>query len=390
MTGWSIALTQLALSAAPAFALLPFAAPPLAAQRVPPPPDAIAALSGGDPMRALSLARASGDGCAVNPATPDACADIWLLIVEAAMAADQPAEAELAARRLLAVIPADRQEASGAQLLLGMLLQARGRHAEAEPLLRAALNIALRIEGPNGAGVGMITGRLGISLIAFRREVEAEAMLRRAVAILSARSDVPPELLVGVMIEHGMALGMLDRHTEAEAVLRRALVLAGGGGDAAKTLPSAMMALGMGLMGQERYREAEPALRQAVALHERHYGKLHFETAKALLAYGMLLRDVGRHADAEVMLRRAIIPHALSGDWSTMEAVTTAVALGELVAYRNPQEARLFFSRAALGARLRVASYRDHGIAAQAELSNFSMIFFGQVQLAWRAAQERK
>ena len=105
----------------------------------------------------------------------------------------------------------------------------------------------------------------------------------------------------------------------------------------------------------------------AVALHERQFGKLHFETAKALLAYGTLLRDMGRIADAEMTLRRAIIPHAISGDWSTIEAVTTAITLGELVAYRNPLEARLFFSRAALGARLRVGSYRDHGTEARYE-----------------------
>ena len=382
---WSVALILSAQAAAPAFA-----ASPQTPQRLPPPPDAIAALTAGDPARALELAEVAGDACARQEASPASCFDIWQFIIQAAMAANRPSDAEAAARRLLAATPPDREEAAGAQLLLAMLLQGRGRHGEAEPLLRAALATALRVEGPDGAMVGMITGRLGVVLIAFQREAEAEAMLRRAVAILSARSEVPPELLIGIMIEHGMALGMLDRHAEAETVLRRALALTGGGGDAGKTLPSALMALGMGLMEQERYDQAEPALRQAVALHERQYGKQHFETAKALLAYGVLLRDVGRIAEAEMTLRRAIIPHALSGDWSTVEAVTTAIALGELIAYRNPAEARLLFSRAALGVRRRVASYRDHGAEAQAELANFSLIFFGQVQLAWRVAHERK
>ncbi len=385
LTFWSAALALSALAAMPALA-----ASSQIAQRLPPPPDAVAALMAGDPARALELARAAGDACGKQVAAPAACFEIWQFIVQAAMAANRPSDAEAAARRLLAATPPDREEAAGAQLLLAMLLQGRGRHGEAEPLLRAALTTALRIEGPDGAMAGMVSGRLGVTMVAFRREAEAEAMLRRAVAILSAHREFPPELLVGVMIEHGMVLGMLDRHAEAEAVLRRALALTGAGGDAAKTLPSALMALGMGLMGQERYDQAEPALRQAVALHERQFGKLHFETAKALLAYGMLLRDMGRIADAEMTLRRAIIPHAISGDWSTIEAVTTAITLGELVAYRNPLEARLFFSRAALGARLRVGSYRDHGTEARAELANFSLIFLGQVQLAWRVAHERK
>lgn len=385
LTFWSAALVLSALATMHALA-----ASAHAAQRLPPPPDAVAALTAGDPVRALELARAAGDACARQAASPASCFDIWQFIIQAAMAANRPSDAEAAARRLLAATPPDREEAAGAQLLLAMLLQGRGRHGEAEPLLRAALTTALRIEGPDGAMVGMVTGRLGVALVAFQREAEAEAMLRRAVAILSAKSEVPPELLVGVMIEHGMVLGMLDRHAEAEAILRRALALTGSGGESGKALPSALMGLGMGLTSQERYAEAEPILRQAVALHERQFGKLHFETAKALLAYGMLLRDVGRLADAEVTLRRAIIPHATSGDWTTIEAVTTAIALGELIAYRNPGEARLFFSRAALGARRRIVSYRDHGAEAQAELANFSLIFLGQVQLAWRVAHERK
>lgn len=358
------------------------------AERVSPPADATAAMDAGDPVRALALTRTAGDACGIRSAAADACTDLWLFIIQAALAADRPAEAETAARRLLAVVPADSEEAAGAQLLLAMVLQSRGRHVEAEPLLRAALNTALRVEGADGIGVGMIAGRLGVVLIAFQRVAEAEAMLRRAVAILSAKSDAPPELLVSVMIDHGLALGMLDRHPEAEVVLQRALVLSGAG-DTGKTLPAALMASGLGLAAQQRYGEAEPALRRAVALYERQYGKLHFETAKALLAYGTLLRHLGRAAEAEVMLRRAIIPHALSGDWSTMEAVTTAIALGELVAARNPLEARLFLARAGLGARLRIGQYRDHGAAAQAERASFAQVFVGQVQLAWRLAHER-
>jgi tetratricopeptide (TPR) repeat protein len=206
------------------------------------------------------------------------------------------------------------------------------------------------------------------------------------VAILSAVSDAPPEMLAGVLVEYGLVLTMLDRGAEAEPVLRRALALSdGGAADGSPMLAVAVMSLGMGMMGRGRPAEAEAMLRRAVALTERHFGPSHFETRKALLALGMTLRELGRLAEAEQVLRRAVYAHAQTGIWDNVEAITTAMAVGDVVERRDPAAARIFYARAALGVRRRLETYRDYGAAAQAELAMFAPVFHSQVRTAWAA-----
>ncbi|MBX3594696.1 tetratricopeptide repeat protein [Sphingomonas sp.] len=355
-----------------------------AAERAPIPADASAALEGGDAAGALALAQAAAERCTASARERDACFDIWEFVAQAGLAADRADVAEIGARRAIALVAPDSEDGIGAAVVLASVLQARGRYADAEPLLRAALATAIGVEGAGGAGAAIISARLAAGLIATGNWDEAERLARRAVAVLSAMPQVPPELLAGVLVQHGLALAMLDRHAEAEPVLRRALTMtdsAGLGGT--KELANATLALGIGLMGQARYADAAAMLARAVDLCERQFGKTHFETRKALVALGLAQQQLGATAEAERTLRRAVALHAVTGIWDNVEAITAAAAAGDLIAEHDPRGARIYFARATLGIRQRIDGARDYGPAAQAELRMFGPIFQRQVRVAW-------
>ena len=65
-----------------------------------------------------------------------------------------------------------------------MLLQATGRHAEAEPLYRRSLAIYERSYGPHHPDVAADLNNLAVLLRATGRHAEAEPLYRRGLAIL--------------------------------------------------------------------------------------------------------------------------------------------------------------------------------------------------------------
>jgi tetratricopeptide (TPR) repeat protein len=187
-----------------------------------------------------------------------------------------------------------------------------------------------------------------------------------------------------VLLDHGLVLAHLGRHREAEAPLRRGVALVDTGAvDAGPVLPGALLALGTALRARGQAAEAEPVLRRALALQEAQFGRDHYATRVALVAVGAALRELGREGEAEPLLRRAVYAHAATGIWDNFPAISAATAMGQLTRRRSPGEARVFYARAALGAQRRIAQYRDHGPAAQAELRSFAPIFVGQVEAAW-------
>lgn len=137
--------------------------------------------------------------------------------------------------------------------------------ADAESLLRRALELYERHFGASHERVGIACNNLAEALRGLGRPVEAEQFHRRALEILDADS-------------------MRDSPEVGQILNNRALSLAECG----------------------RYREAEPLYRRALAIAESVYGSDHLEVARALSNLGLVLCETSRSDEAEAPLLRAI------------------------------------------------------------------------------------
>jgi len=104
-----------------------------------------------------------------------------------------------------------------------MLLQATNRLAEAEPLMRRALEIDEASFGPEHPEVAADLSNLAMLLQATNRLAEAEPLMRRALAIVQA-SFGPHHPNVAIRLSNlALLLQDTNRLAEAEPLMRRAV-----------------------------------------------------------------------------------------------------------------------------------------------------------------------
>ncbi|OON65487.1 tetratricopeptide repeat protein [Hymenobacter sp. CRA2] len=190
---------------------------------------------------------------------------------------------------------------------LGLLLRDTNRLAEAEPLLRRALAIAEASYGPDHPAVAIRLNNLGLLCRDTNRLAEAEPLMRRALAIDEA-SYGPDHPAVATSLNNlAMLLQETNRLAEAEQLIRRALAIdeASYGPDH-PAVATVLINLAMLLQETERLAEAEPLIRRALAIDEASYGPDHPEVAVDLSNLALLLKDTNRLAEAEPLLRRAL------------------------------------------------------------------------------------
>jgi tetratricopeptide (TPR) repeat protein len=233
-------------------------------------------------------------------------------------------------------------------VLKGIAHYLAGEHAEAESILRSALEDAEAPEAgsdriPKRAEEALVKsaqylghilcdqGRYQEAVTAFRKGLEfrendptlqfwlglalsksaewsrAEPLLRRA---LQSREDSygPEHLMVAVPLS-GLAqvLQATNRLGEAEPLMRRALRIL------EKTYgpKHPMFAIGLNNLARllhdaGRLAEAEPLMRQALQIDEDNYGPEHPSVARDLNNLTLLLQDTNRLTEAEPLMRRAL------------------------------------------------------------------------------------
>ena len=157
---------------------------------------------------------------------------------------------------------------------LGLLFWAKARYAEAEPLMRRALEIGEESLGPdqvaadlnNLAQLLQATGRLG----------EAEPLIRRALAIDEASSGPDhPSVAVGLN-NLAILLQSTDCLDEAEPLILRALAIDEASyGAHHPCVAIRLTTLASLLYTKNRLTEAEPLMRRALAIDEGSYGPNH-------------------------------------------------------------------------------------------------------------------
>jgi CHAT domain-containing protein len=190
--------------------------------------------------------------------------------------------------------------------LQGSALEDAGRHAEAEPLLRHALDVEEHASGPDNPKLAPILLGLGRVLTATGRYAESEVALRRALA-LAEQGGPERRLLPFYLVRLSDLMFQVHRYGEAEIFARRGLDIAE---HDPQPQPIAIAITGGTLANiltsTKRFAEAEPYRRRAAAIREKEQGPDSSAFAVALDLLGGTLIQEGKFQEAEPILERSI------------------------------------------------------------------------------------
>jgi tetratricopeptide (TPR) repeat protein len=242
----------------------------------------------------------------------------------------------------------DENRISCAANELGLFLHDSGLHAEAEPLIRSALDIDTKNLGLNHPVIAVRLTDLAGLLESMNRLDEVEGLYRRALAI-SEQNFGPEDPKVALclsdlsrfllrtnqldepekLIRRGLAIaeknlgpdhpnvalrldnlaGLLQRTNrlaEAESLIRRSLAISESSfGPDHPRVAAALNNLAFVLRETKRLAEAEPFVRRTLAIDEKSYGPEHTAVARDLNNLAALLEYTDRLAEAEPLYRRA-------------------------------------------------------------------------------------
>jgi tetratricopeptide (TPR) repeat protein len=222
------------------------------------------------------------------------------------------AEAEPLMRRTLAIdekrLGSDHPDVAIRLNNLAMLLHDTNRFAEAEPLMRRALAIDEKSFGADHPNVAMRLSNLAELLRTTDRFADAEPLFRRALAI-DEKSFGPDGPNVGVFLNNlAELLRATHRFAEAEPLFRRALAIDERSfGPDHPNVARGLNNLALLLQATDRLAEAEPLMRRSVAIDEKSFGPDHPDTATVLCNLARLLQDTDRLAEAEPLMKRALV-----------------------------------------------------------------------------------
>ena len=197
-----------------------------------------------------------------------------------------------------------------AQALLGWEISRRGRYAEAEKLLRQALGDSRRVLGPSDVTIGLLF-HLSSTLSEEGQFPEAEKLARESLEM--SRSVKGPEHRQTIRVMYNLCaiLGDEGRYAESEKLNREVLDLSRRvtGPESQETM-AAMTALGDTLSDQGHYAEAETMTEETLALSRRVNGPDHPRTA-ALIYNLACLAALRGMPDRSLSLLREAIAHGL-------------------------------------------------------------------------------
>jgi tetratricopeptide (TPR) repeat protein len=261
-----------------------------------------------DPLALHAQAVAErGDAVAIAEPTGRLYRRIGLLLKAKA----RYAQAEPLMRRALAIFEAsngpDHPYVARALNNLAELLCVTNRLGEAEPLYRRALAIDEASYGPDHPNVAKGLGNLAQLFRATNRVDEAERLMRRALAIDEANYG-PDHPDVGLRL-YNLAglLRATNRLGEAEPLYRRSLAISAASfGPDHPDMATRLNGLARLLRATNRLGEAEPLFRRALAIDEASYGPDHPDVARDLNNLAGLLYATNRLSEAEPLFRRAL------------------------------------------------------------------------------------
>src|SRR5579862_983962 len=194
---------------------------------------------------------------------------------------------------------------------LGLFLQDPGLYAEAEPLLRSALDLDTKNLGADHPFIAGRLSKLASLLESMNRddedEGEVEGMYRRALVITEQHFG-PEDHNVALRLSNLSAfLLKTNRIDEAEKLIRRGLAIAEKSlGPDHPNVAIRLSNLAGILQRTNRPAQAEPLLRRSLAISESNFGPDHPSVAANLSSLAFVLSDTNQKAEVEPMLRRML------------------------------------------------------------------------------------
>jgi non-specific serine/threonine protein kinase/serine/threonine-protein kinase len=190
---------------------------------------------------------------------------------------------------------------------LGWVLDREGHYPEAEKLERQALADQRRVLGPEAPLTLETTDRLAFVLLHEGHYDATEKLERQAIEIATRTLGPESAQTLQSMQNLGGALWSQSRYADAEQEYRQLLDVTRrvNGPDYPQTL-AAMNNLALSVEAQGRLAEAEPLYREALDAYQRVLGPEHQNTILAMENFAELLANEGHLAEAEKLDRDAL------------------------------------------------------------------------------------
>jgi CHAT domain-containing protein/tetratricopeptide (TPR) repeat protein len=186
-------------------------------------------------------------------------------------------------------------------------LDAQGKYAEAEPLLRRALEIRRIALGEDHPDTAQSYNNVAMNLNAQGKYAEAEPLLRRALETYrTALGEQHPHVATSYN-NIAYNFNAQGKYAEAELLFRRALEIRRAAlGEHHPHVAASCNNVAMNLNAQGKHAEAEPLVRRALEIHRIALGEHHPDTAKSYNSVAVNLATQSKYAEAEPLFRRAL------------------------------------------------------------------------------------
>ena len=180
------------------------------------------------------------------------------------------------------------------------------RYDEAEKLHGDTLALKRRL-GAAPSAIASSLNNLGLTLSERGRYAEAEPLLREAIETWRSHDGPASEYLAVGLNNLASVLRQQGRLDDAVPVLEQAIAIRRQRfGNGHPALAQALGHLGQVFNAKGEFRKAEPLLREALAIRQRTYGDDHPDTITALNNLTSLLHDQGDLARAEPLYKAAV------------------------------------------------------------------------------------
>ncbi len=311
-------------------------------------------------MRKASKRLESGD-LADQPLTRSR---LLSLIGEILVAAGKPAEAEPLMRLALEIdrksFGGDHNELVHDLYSLAGALDSLGKHEESERASREAVEMARRVLPDDHKRKLIALHQLGLILSSRGRYAEAESAFQEAAEIAERRwaantAEKDEDAVADTQSGLAMARWKQGKSEQAEAGYRKVIetyrrINAGDHPDTANSLNN----LSVLYRDIGRLREAEELSIQAVEMWKRLYPQGHLLTARCMGNLGLILNDLGRPLEGEKLFRDAleIEQKELTGDHLQVASSMSSLAVSLLLQKKTKEAHSL--NESALGMRRRL------------------------------------
>ena len=190
---------------------------------------------------------------------------------------------------------------------LGLFLQDSGLYAEAEPLLRSALDIDTKNLDADHPFIAVRLSKLAGLLENMNQLGEVEEMYRRALVIAEQHFGSEDHNVALRLSNLSAFLLKTKRFDEAEKLMRRGLAIAEKSlGPDHPNVAMRLSNLAGVLQRTNRPAQAEPLLRRSLAISESNFGPDHPSVAANLSSLAFVLSEINQNAEVEPLLRRVL------------------------------------------------------------------------------------